>query len=118
MATPNILNVSTINGNTAVANVTTVATAAVSNPAASNKITKINGLYITNANVNTQYVTVDLFRTSVTYGVRIAANVAIPTNASIDVLSKSIYLLEGDSLRTYGSANASMELVCSYEDIS
>ena len=42
MATPNILNVSTINGNTAVANVTTVATAVVSNPAASNKITKIN----------------------------------------------------------------------------
>ena len=42
MAAPNIVNVATINGKTAVANVSTVAADIVTNSAASGKVFKIN----------------------------------------------------------------------------
>jgi hypothetical protein len=36
----------------------------------------------------------------------------------LDVISKSIYLEEGDDLRLTASANSDLEAVCSYEEIS
>ena len=48
MAAPNIVNVATITGKTAVANVTTIASDIVTNSAASGKVFKINSLIISN----------------------------------------------------------------------
>lgn len=50
MAAPNIVNVTTIIGKTAVLAVTTSATAIVTNSAGSNKVFKINSLNISNVN--------------------------------------------------------------------
>jgi len=36
----------------------------------------------------------------------------------LDVISKSIYLEEGDTLRLTASANSDLEAVCSYEIIA
>lgn len=117
MAAPNIVNVSTITGKTAVLAVTTSATAIVTNSAASNKVFKINALYVANVDgTNNADITVDLFRSSTAY--RIANTVVVPADASLDVLSKAIYLEEGDSLRLTASANSDLEAVCSYEEIS
>lgn len=117
MANPNIVNVASIFGKTAVMAVTTTATAIVSNAANSNKILKINSLYVSNVDgVNNAEITVDIFRSSVPY--RIASTVVVPADATLDVISKAIYLEEGDSLRLTANANSDLEAVCSYEDIS
>lgn len=117
MAAPNIVNVTTIIGKTAVQQVTTVATAIVTNTAASNKVFKINALYIANVDgTNAADISVALFRSSVAY--EIAHTVTVPADATLDVISKSIYLEEGDELRLTASANGDLEAVCSYEEIS
>ncbi len=117
MAAPNIVNVSTITGKTAVQAVGTSATAIVTNSASSGKVFKINALYVSNVDgTNNADVTVDLFRSSTAY--HIAKTVVVPADASLDVLSKPIYLEEGDSLRLTANAASDIEAVCSYEEIS
>ena len=61
-------------------------------------------------------VNVDVFRSSTAY--HLAKTVLIPADSSLDVLTKSIYLEEGDSLRLTASAASDLEGVCSYEEIS
>jgi hypothetical protein len=117
MAAPNIVNVSTIIGKTAVQQVSTTATAIVTNSSGSNKVFKINALYIANVDgAASADISVALFRSSVAY--EIAHTVAVPADATLDVLSKPIYLEEGDALRLTASANGDLEAVCSYEEIS
>jgi uncharacterized protein YajQ (UPF0234 family) len=117
MANPNIVAVATINGKTAVANVTTTATAIVTNSAASNKVFKVNALIVSNIDgTNNAEISVDLYRDSVAY--YIVRTVVVPADASVDIISRSIYLQEGDSLRVAASANDDLQVVCSYEEIS
>ena len=117
MAAPNVVNVATITGKTAVQAVGTSATAIVSNSASSGKVFKVNALYVSNVDgTNNADITVDLFRSSTAY--RIALTVVVPADASLDVLSKPIYLEEGDSLRLTANASGDLEAVCSYEEIS
>lgn len=117
MANPNIVNVTAIYGKTAVQAITTSASAIVTNSAASGKVLKVNALYIANVDGTANAsVNVDVFRSSVAY--HIAKTVTVPADATIDVLTNSIYLEEGDSLRLTASANSDLEAVCSYEEIS
>jgi hypothetical protein len=117
MANPNIVNVTAIYGKTAVLSVTTTATAIVTNSAASNKVLKVNALYVANIDgTNNAEVTVDVFRSSVAYA--ISSTIVVPADATLDVISNSIYLEEGDSLRLTANANGDLQAVCSYEDIS
>lgn len=117
MAAPNIVNVTSIAGKSAVQTVTTSPTAIVSNSAASGKVLKINALYVSNVDgTNNAEITVDLYRSTTAY--RIANTVIVPADATLDVISKAIYLEEGDSLRLTANANSDLEAVCSYEEIS
>ena len=117
MAAPNIVSVATITGKTAVQNVSTSATAIVTNSNSSGKVLKVNALYISNVDGSSSAsVNVDLFRSSVAY--RIVFTVDVPGDASLDVITKPIYLEEGDSLRLTASATGDLEAFCSYEEIS
>lgn len=117
MANPNIVAVSAIYGKTAVQAVGTSATAIVTNSASSGKVMKINALYVSNVDgTNNAELNVDLFRSSTAY--HVAKTVVVPADASLDVLSKPIYLEEGDSLRLTANASGDLEAVCSYEEIS
>jgi hypothetical protein len=117
MANPNIVNVTSIFGKTAVQAVGTSATAIVTNSAASNKVFKINALYVSNVDgTNNAEITVDLFRSSTAF--RIASTVVVPADATLDVISKAIYLEEGDSIRLTANAAGDLEAVCSYEEIN
>ena len=117
MAAPNIVGVTTITGKTAVLAATTVATAIVANPAASGKVFKINALYVSNVDsVNTAGISIDFYRNSTAY--HILSTVVVPADATLDVISKSIYLEEGDSLRLTASADGDLQAVCSYEELS
>lgn len=117
MAAPNIVNVSTITGKTAVQAVGTSATAIVTNSGSSGKVFKVNALYVSNVDgTSNAEITLDLYRSSTAY--RLANTVVVPADATLDVISKSIYLEEGDSLRLTANASGDLEAVCSYEEIS
>ncbi len=117
MAAPNIVNVATITGKTAVLAVGTSASAIVTNSAASGKVVKINALYVSNVDgTNAADVNVDIYRSSTAY--HVAKTVSVPADATLDIITKAIYLEEGDSLRLTASATLDLEAVCSYEEIS
>jgi len=117
MAAPNIVGVTTITGKTAVQAVTTSATAIVTNSAASGQVLKVNALYVSNVDGSAAAdINVDIFRSSTAY--HIAKTVSVPADSTLDIISKSIYLEEGDTLRLTASANSDLEAVCSYEIIA
>ncbi len=117
MTAPNIVNVSTITGKTAVQAVGTSAAAIVTNSASSNKVFKVNALLISNVDgTNNAEITVDLYRSSTAY--HLAKTVTVPADATLDVVSKAIYLEEGDALRLTANAASDLEAICSYEEIS
>jgi len=117
MAAPNIVNVATITGKTAVQAVGTSATAIVTNSGSSGKVFKVNALYVANIDGSTAAdITVDLFRSSTAYP--IASTISVPADATLDIMSKPIYLEEGDTLRCTASTAGDLTAVCSYEEIS
>lgn len=117
MAAPNIVSVATISGKTAVQAVGTSATAIVTNSAGSGKVYKVNSLYISNVDgTNNAEITIDFYRSSTAY--KLANTIVVPADATLDVLSKPIYLEEGDALRLTAGTSGDLEAVCSYEEIS
>jgi hypothetical protein len=117
MAGPNIVSVATLSAQTAVQQVSTTATAIVTNSAASGRVIKINALYVSNVDgTNNADVNVSVQRNSTDY--HIAKTVVVPADATLDVISKALYLEEGDALRLTASANSDLEAVCSFEQLS
>lgn len=119
MANPNIVNVSTIAGQLAVANVTTESANLVVNSASSDKIVKLNTIMISNIDTTNDVATsVDILRGAVAYS--LITNVVIQTSSAFTPFDKtlSIYLLEGDALRISANANSAAQVLCSYEEIS
>jgi hypothetical protein len=124
MAAPNIVNVTTITGKSAVVSLTTTsATAVVSNAASSGKVFKINSLVVSNvdgtnaADITISYYTEDDIGGTAT---EIVSTVSVPADASLIVIDKntSLYLEEDRSIgATAGSAN-DLKVVVSYEEIS
>ena len=117
MAAPNIVNVTTIYGKTAGQAVGTSASAIVSNAASSGKVLKVNALYCSNVAASNGWVTVDVYKSGAT-AYRIGYQITVPTNATLDVLSQSVYLEENDSIRLTANATSTIEAVASWEDIS
>lgn len=124
MAAPNIVNVSTITGKSAVANLTTTnATSLVSNAAGSNKVFKINSIIVSNVDgVNAANITINYYSAASLGGTatQIVSTVSVPADSSLIVLDKStsLYLEEDRSIgATAGSAN-DLKVVVSYEEIS
>lgn len=117
MAAPNLINATTITGKTAVQAIGTSATAIVTNGTGSGKALKVNALYVSNVDgTNNADVNVDIYRSSTAY--HVAKTISVAANATLDVISKPIYLEEGDALRLTASVASDLEAVCSYEDIS
>ena len=52
------------------------------------------------------------------YIVTIEDKITVPADATLDIISKPIYLEEGDALQLLASAASDLEAVCSYEEIS
>lgn len=117
MAAPNIVNVATITGKVAGLAVTGSAAAIVTNASSSNKVLKVNALYVSNISTNNGWITVDVYKNGTT-AFRIGFQITVPVNATLDVISKPIYLEENDSLRLTANGASVIEAVVSYEDIS
>ena len=117
MATPNLINATTINGLTAVAAVTTTLTAIVTNASSSGKAQRINSLIVSNVNgTSAATVTVTILRSATNY--RLVYNMSVPAASSLDLINKTIYLNEGDALVANVSTNNSCHLTASYEVLS
>lgn len=124
MANPNIVNVSTITGNTTyVALSTTNATTLLSNAASSNLVYKVDNIVVSNVNGSTAAnVTVSVNSAAAGSGTpyRLAYQISVPAGASLIVTDKStsFYLMENQSVViTAGTANY-LEAVLSYESIN
>lgn len=117
MAAPNIVAVANILGKTSGQAIGTAATAVVSNAAASNKVFKVNALYVSNITTVNGWVTIDVFKNNAT-PFRLGFQVVVPVNATLDVLSKPIYLEENDSIRLTANAASTLEAVVSFEEIA
>lgn len=124
MVAPNIVNVTSIYGKSAVVDLTsTSATSVVSNAASSGKVFKINSLIVSNVDgTNAADITINYYSAAALGGTatQIVSTVSVPADSSLVVIDKntSFYLEEDKSIgATAGSAN-DLKVLVSYEDIS
>jgi len=123
MANPNIVNVSSIYGNTSylIPSTTSATTWTALTPAAGT-VNKIDNIVAANVTASVAIVTVAINSAAAGAGTnyRLVYQVPVPVNASIVVVDKStaFYLGEAQSIVvTVGTANA-IELTASYEAIT
>ena len=119
MAAPNIVNVSSILGETHTAELdTTTTTSILANSASSGKVYKVNTIIVANKDgTNDAAVTVSHYDGS--NDRFLASTVTVPADATLVVLDKnsSIYLEENHSIRGGASAASDLDIVISYEII-
>lgn len=119
MAAPNIVNVATITGKTVGAALGTSSADIVTNSAGSGKVFKVNAIYVANVDgTNNADATVGFYDASSTTTFKLAYTMTVPADATLDVLSKAIYLEEGDKITGLASAVSDLEIIVSYEEIS
>jgi hypothetical protein len=124
MAAPNIVNVTTITGKSAVVDLTTTsATAVVSNAAASGKVFKINSLVVSNVDgTNAADITISYYSEDDIGGTatEIVSTISVPADASLVVIDKntSIYLEEDRSIGATAGTASDLKVLVSFEEIS
>ena len=124
MANPNIVNVTSIYGKSAVVDLTsTSATSVVSNAASSGKVFKINSLIVSNVDgTNAADITINYYSAAALGGTatQIVSTVSVPADASLVVIDKntSIYLEEDRSIGATAGSASDLKVLISYEDIS
>lgn len=118
MASPNLISPVTKYGKTTGTTIGTAVTVLVSNPQGSNKVYKINSLYVANIdNTVPARVSVDFFR--LTTSIRIVDRIELSASDTLVTVTQDtvLYLEEGDSLRCYADQNDLIHAVLSYEVI-
>jgi hypothetical protein len=124
MTAPNIVNVTTITGKSAVVDLsTTNATLVVENPAASDKVFKINSLVVSNVDgTNAADITIALYSEEDIGGTatEIVSTISVPAEATLVVIDKntSIYLEEDRSIGATAGTASDLKVLVSYEEIS
>jgi hypothetical protein len=127
MANPNIVNVTSILGNTSTNLISSTAnpfaTALVSNAAASGKVYKINSIVVSNVDgLVAADITIKIFSEDDLggTGTEIVSTVSVPADASLIVTDKTttFYLLEDKSIGATASAANDLVVTCSWEEIS
>jgi len=124
MANPNIVNVTTIYGNSSqVALSTTSATSLVSNAASSGKVFKINSIVVANVDgTSAADITINIYSQAALGGTAyaIASTISVPADATLIVTDKttSFYLLENQSIGAIASAANDLVVTASWEEIN
>lgn len=124
MANPNIVNVTTIYGNTSTTLLTTTsATSIASNAAASGKVYKINSIVVANVDgTNAADITINLYSAAALGGTAtaIASTISVPADATLIVTDKttSFYLLEDKSIGAIAGTANDLVVTCSWEEIN
>jgi len=124
MANPNIVNVTTILGNSSLTSLSTAnATSIVSNAAGSNNVYKINTIMLANTEGTNAYsVTVSVYSQAALAGTAfpIASTLSVPADSTVIALDKatSIYLKENQSIGATANTANTIVVVASWEEIS
>ena len=124
MANPNIVNVTSILGQTTYAALTTTLnTVLLANNASSGNVLKINSIMVSNVDGSAAAdVTIDINTSAAGSGTSyaLASTISVPADATLQVINadSSFYLLEDKSIIGGASANGDLEIVISYEQIS
>jgi len=124
MANPNIVNVTSILGETTYAALTTtLTTVLLANAASSGKVYKVNSIMVANVDgTNAADVTVDINTAAAGSGTSyaLAATISVPADATLNLIDKnsSFYLMEDKSILGGASANSDLEIIISYEIIN
>ena len=123
MANPNIVNVTSIVGNSLSVAVATSATQLASNAASSGKVFKINSIVIANIDGTVAAdITVNIYSVAALGGspIAIASTISVPADASLIVTDKTttFYLLENQSIGALASATGDLVATISFEEIT
>ena len=117
MATPNIVNVATINAHNAAAAITTSRAAAID--VAADKVAKVNTILVCNIDgTNAADVTIEVSIDNGSNFVAIASTISVPADATLSFLENPIYLDETDLLYFTASANSDLTYFVSYETLN
>ena len=125
MANPNIVNVTTIYGNSSQTSLTTTSvTSMVSNAASSNKVYKINSIVVANVDgTSAADITINIY-SNATAGsgtaYAIASTISVPADATLIVTDKttSFYLLENQSIGAIAGTASDLVVTASWEEIN
>lgn len=123
MANPNIVNVTTIYGNTSTTSLTTTsATSLVSNAASSGKVYKIDSIVVANTSASAANITINVYSAAALGGTAfpIASTISVPAYASLIVTDKTttFYLLENKSVGATAGTSTALVVTASWEEIS
>jgi hypothetical protein len=124
MANPNIVNVTTIYGNSSSTSLTTTsATSLVSNAAASGKVFKINSIVAANVDgTSAADITISIYSAAALGGTAypIASTISVPADATLIITDKttSFYLLENQSIGATAGAANDLVVTASWEEIN
>ena len=116
MANPNLVNVTSITGESVQAALTTTLTTEIL-AAASDTLVKVNNIIIANID-GSSAVDVSVFITkSGGSPIAIASTISVPADATLTVVDKNtaLYLEEGDNLEAGASANSDATITVNYE---
>jgi hypothetical protein len=124
MANPNIVNVTTIYGNSSSTSLTTTsATSLVSNAAASGKVFKINSIVVANVDgTSAADITINVYSAAALGGTAfpIASTISVPADATLIITDKttSFYLLENQSIGATAGTASDLVVTASWEEIN
>jgi hypothetical protein len=120
MAAPNLKNPTTITGITTVVGLgTTAVTGILTNTSASNKVLKINSIFVANVDgTNAADISISIIRNGTDF--YLARTIAVPADATQIISSKDtyFYLEENVGIRAQASAANDLDVTISYEEIS
>jgi len=118
MANPNLVNVTSIYGNSICGALTTTVTTDLLT-CASNKLIKVNNIVVANIDGSSAAtVTMGIIKSGGSV-VLFASTISVPADATLVLIDKnsSIYLEEGDILEGGASANGDLTYTISYEEL-
>ena len=124
MANPNIVNVTTILGNSSqTALSSTSAFSIASNAASSGKVYKINSIVVANVDgTNAVDITINIYSQAALGGTAfaIASTISVPADATLIVTDKttSFYLLENQSIGAIAGTANDLVVTASWEEIN
>jgi hypothetical protein len=124
MANPNIVNVTTIYGNSSSTSLTTTsATSLVSNAASSGKVFKINSIVAANVDgTSAADITINVYLAAALGGTAfpIASTISVPADATLIITDKttSFYLLENQSIGATAGTASDLVVTASWEEIN
>ena len=116
MATPNIVNVATINAKNATGAVTT--SRAVALDVSDDTVAKVNTILVCNIDgTNAANITIEVSVDNGSNYVAIGSTISVPADATLSFLENPIYLDETDILAVTASANSDLTYFVSYEEL-